>query len=204
MSEATTQQTQASAPTTTTEPPKTEATAAPTEGKTTDAKTETTETKTEAKTETKVIPEKYVLTAKDGFQLSQVDVQYIENYAREQKLSQEEAQAVMDQQVDFMKRQMKALDDSLSAALQADPEIGGDKLQATIQNTKKVLERFDKEGTLAAKLDKYGISKDPELMRFFSRVGAQLKDDTHVSAHGGTSGQVKPIAQRLYGDTMNA
>lgn len=210
MSEAAKTETTTTEATTTAAETKTEAAATETK---TEAKTEgtqdakTTETKSEASQETKaeekVVPEKYVLKVKDGLPLSKHDLDYVENFAREQKLSNDEAQAVLDQQVDFVKRQLKAQDEALTAALQSDPEIGGDKLQQTLQNTKKFLDRFDKDGTLAASLDRYGISKDPKIVKAFAAVGASLRDDTHVSSHGGSSGGGKPLAQRLYGDTMN-
>ena len=171
----------------------------PTEG-TKDAETKV-EATTETKTEEKVVPEKYVLTPKD-IALSKHDLEYIETFAREQKMSQDEAQALVDQQTDFVKRQLKAQDETLTAKLQADPELGGDKMTQTLQNTKRALEKIDKDGKLAATLDRYGISKDPEIVRALNYIGSNLKDDKLIPSHGGTGGVLNK-AKALYGETMS-
>lgn len=78
-----------------------------------------------------------------------------------------------------------------------DPEIGGDKFEASLSQAKLAL---DKVGTdaLKAALSESGMGNHPELIKAFARMGAMMKDDTVVK---GEAVQHKAgLLDRLYKD----
>lgn len=82
--------------------------------------------------------------------------------------------------------------------VRADPEIGGTKLDATIATAAKAIDKFG--GTaLRDALDITGAGNHPEIIRFFSRVGASLSEADFVTGSPkGGAGARQTTANALY------
>lgn len=121
--------------------------------------------------------------------------------AKELGLTQEQAQKMVDLQSDFVQKnaeaQMNAWAETQTQwrdAVKADTEVGGDAMDEKVALAKKAL---DKVGTpeLRALLDATGTGNNLEFIRFFSRVGALIGDDT--MHFGGASGDEPTDAAKI-------
>lgn len=148
-------------------------------------------------------PEKYELTAPEGFQLEPDTTAQFETVARELNLSNEQAnkliplgaqlaQKLAAQQQEGHARQVAQwLEDS-----KADKEIGGDKFDASVQVALKARDKFATP-ELKTLMDQTGIGNHPEIVRLFHRIGTAIADDTFVQAPSG-GGTQKSAASVLF------
>lgn len=126
-------------------------------------------------------------------------------FAKQAGLSQEQAQAVADMGVKLMTRAQQQNETLMGEVRSAwaddtrkDPDIGGDKLTATIAAGNKALAKY---GTPALRelLTESGLGNHPEFVRVFAKIGATLSEDTVVTGHGGSGGGPRDVADRLFG-----
>lgn len=64
-------------------------------------------------------------------------------------------------------------------AAKADPEIGGDHFNQTVANAQAAVEKFG-DDSFKQVLNEYGIGDHPAMIKFASKIGALLKEDTIV------------------------
>jgi len=147
-------------------------------------------------------PEKYEFKAPEGMTLDQALIGEFEPLAREMNLNQESAQKLVDFYAKAQGDQTKALADNWTkqgqnwlVEVKADPEIGGEHLSQTLKNIEAVQAKF---GTpkLTEGLKSMGLDNHPELVRFFSRLGAAMGEGSFV--HGDPSTPKPTFAQRMY------
>ena len=158
-----------------------------------------------------VIPEKYELKLPDGAVLDPSHVEQVAAYAKEHKLTQKEAEAVLlrDSNLvsEFTQRkteEYKKTVESWAEAAQADKEIGGDKFKQTVELSHRVIQKINP--ALLPELDATGFGNHPEVIRFFSRIAPLFNDDTIINP-GGSSGAVEQeltLAGALYGTGKTA
>lgn len=134
------------------------------------------------------LPEKYEFTDADG---NAVEGEIGEDYsmmAREMGLTQEGAQKFYASTQSFLKNRIARTNEIWSEQVQNDTEIGGERLPQTRANVKAAIDRF---GTpeLRSLIRQIGLSNNPEFVRFFSRVGASLSQDTEFVNGQGTKSQ---------------
>lgn len=186
--------------------PKVEATAPATaEVKTETATTEVAKETPVPKAEDKpAVPEKYELKLQDGSRLDKAYLDKIASEAKEQGLSQEQAQKLVDHGSSVVDSFAKAQQEALTAQVEGwkkaaleDKEIGGAKFEETVERAHRNLKQF---GTpeLITMLDNSGLSNHPEVIRAFARIPAQ--NGTFIQSDKGGSGNVvKSAEERLYG-----
>ncbi len=123
--------------------------------------------------------------------------------AKELGLSQEQAQKLVDLQVKSAQGQDTSRRESIEQAitkqseawvneLKADPELGGEKFNATVATAAKAMQSF---GTpeLRALLNESGLGNNPELVKLFHRIGASISEDSMVlPGNKAASGRPKP------------
>lgn len=135
------------------------------------------EVKTEKQTEQ--VEVKYELKSPENF--SQDELKAVIDFAKENKLSNEQAQKILDREIalseTFNDKQKKVLEERQAAWLtQAmnDPEIGGEKVNENVELSKRVLQKF---GTpeLNKVLDDTKLGNYPELVRVFARIGRAME-----------------------------
>lgn len=150
-------------------------------------------------------PESYAdFKAPEGVELNGAVVDSFKGIAKKLNLSQEKAQAVIDeitpvmvaQQVEFINKvSVQWLDKA-----KKDAEIGGSNYDASIQRAIKVRDRFGKgaDGNYdadVAELFSLPIGSHPGFIKLLARVGAAISEDTPPK--GRVSGAITP--QDIYG-----
>lgn len=65
----------------------------------------------------------------------------------------------------------------------ADPEFGGERLSASLNQAKRAITKYGTPG-LREVLAQSGLSNHPEVVRFFTRIGKTLAEDTFAAGLG--------------------
>lgn len=132
-------------------------------------------------------------TLPEGFDAKNINTADVTSFAKELGLNQDQAQKLVDrvikQRSDFEATQATTQADVVAGwavEAKADPEIGGDKFDASlaaavsvINNPKLVNPEFK------AFLDASGLGNHPEMIRTFARIAPVFANDTPVPGGGG-------------------
>jgi hypothetical protein len=156
--------------------------------------------------EAQVVPDKYDLKLPKDSPLSKESVERIALISKERKLSQEQAQALLETesnavtsftslQQDEFKKQVGAW----AEQAKSDKEIGGDGFVQNAELAKRVVDKFG-SAELKKQLDDTGLGNHPELLRFCVRLGKSMKEDSLVL--GGAKGEGKKSAAELFYGTQ--
>jgi hypothetical protein len=102
---------------------------------------------------------------------------------------------------ELVQRQISAAQDRQKAwvtEVKSDPELGGSRFEQARTAAQKALNRF---GTpeLRRTLDELWVGNNPQLFRFFVRVGQSVSEDTWVGARS-SAGRLS-AAETLYPNT---
>lgn len=169
-----------------------------------EAKPETKETKP-ADGEKKALPEKYELKLPKDSALSPEHIEKLSAYAKEQGLSNEQAQGLLERESQAVSEyassqlaKMKEAQESWVETAKGDKEIGGEAFKQNAELAKRVVERYATED-FRKELNKTGLGNHPELLRVFTRIGKAMSEDQLVIPGVQTAGK-KSIASVLYGD----
>lgn len=129
---------------------------------------------------------KYDLQAPKGSLLDAEAVKGIEAFATEQKLSPEQAKALLAREdetaevkAEKVQAQLAARSEAQKAAALADPEFGGAKFVENSELAKRAADRFASP-TLRKWLESTGLSNDVEVLRMFAKMGRAMQDDKFV------------------------
>ncbi len=129
--------------------------------------------------------------------------------AQKLKLSQEQAQELVDLQVQAA---LKSRQEDLKAQeafirsekarfqkeLEADPDVGGAFHDRTMERANLALRTYDRGGKMGALLAQWNIEVQPDIVRFLEAVGAGLEED--YAPAGGSGGKEKTAAEVLFPD----
>lgn len=153
----------------------------------------------------KIVPEKYELKMPDGSPLDKEAITRVENFAKANKLSNEEAQQVLEventavktfadkQQADMEQTKKTWLDQSTN-----DKEFGGENLGKNVELSRRVVDKFGSQEFRNA-LNETGLGNHPELIRMLSRIGKAIGEDELVIGRTGAKPEDKPdVAKKLY------
>ncbi len=139
----------------------------------------------------------------EGMEADKEALGTFQKVAQELDLSQGQAQKLVDFQAkfmsDFVSKQAKAWNDQTANWLKeakADKEIGGANFQAKVEKGKAAITKFG-SGKFTQLLDTYGLGNHPEVIRFMSKVGEELGEDT-ITTDGKPAGEAKSRAERLF------
>lgn len=151
-------------------------------------------------------PVKYEIKLPDGSPLDPKDIDKVAAYARERGLSNEQAQAILDQRHEAaagvtqrQTEQFETIKAGWADKTWADPDLGGTNKDATIANVKLVMDKFAPEGSAFRKeLEVTGYGNHPEFVRFVNAIGKAMREDKPSPAGGGNNGQ-RTAADVLYG-----
>ena len=190
------------APTTTADTTATTSTTSPpvTDGQTAAASApapEATSTTTEATApESKpAAPETYDLKLPEGSLLSADAVQEVEARARAAGLSNEHAQMLLNERESALAAHAEKLQaehdqrwqKEWPEAIKNDPEMGGEKYEATVRNAQKVMGRFASPALKEA-LTASGYGNHPEMVRMMSSIAKVISEDVFEPAGGQSAG----------------
>ena len=165
----------------------TEAVTSPTESEASDAvNNEEGENKSES--EVASAPEEYgTFELPDNFDMNEETLGEYHTFAKENNLTQEQAQRGVDmvaqmkqaEMTQWVEQQKSWVDDAKS-----DAEFGGDKFEQNIAVAVKARDSFG-TSEFNEMLDTSGLGNHPEMIRFLNRVGKAISEDSVVV--GGTS-----------------
>lgn len=147
-------------------------------------------------------PETYELAVPENSGLDDSDVAAVTEMARAKGLTNEQAQAVVNELGDGLVAQRARF----RTVLDAHPEVGGDQFAAAQENAQRALDRFLPADTpdgkaLRAVMDKSGYGNYAPLMVLLARIGKSMGEDATLGTHaGGPGAQPKTLAQRIFPD----
>lgn len=148
-------------------------------------------------------PEKYEdFKAPEGVTLDSRVMEEFTAAARELNLPQDAAQKMVDKMAPMMAQrqaeQLSAMRAEWETQSKADPEYGGDKLEASMVQANKAMNAFatDEFRTL---LNETGLGNHPEWVRFMVRAGKAISEDKIVQG-GAAASAPKSLAERMYGN----
>lgn len=151
----------------------------------------------------KVIPEKYDFKLPEGSIIDEKHFEAVSAYAKEHKLSQEEAQAVLERDAavigsyDAAQKERYAKEaETWVSKVKSDPEIGGENFKESVATAQRMVDKFFSP-EFKEQLDKTGLGNHPELVRGLYRMGKLTREDKAVLA-GKSSTEEKSIEELLY------
>lgn len=160
----------------------------------------------ETKPEEPVVPEKYEFAMPEGFTLDEARAGEFEAFARSNKLTNEAAnealslavkhvQGLQDQQLAAWREQVEGWGNEI----RTDKDLGGEKLQASVNIAQKALARF---GTpeLVDFLESSGIGNHPALVRFCYQIGTRISEGGMITGAGAGEGR-RSTADVFYSKT---
>lgn len=147
------------------------------------------------------VPEAYTFQMPEGMELDADAAAEFSAIAKDRKFTQEEADKFTKVAISMRERDAARYLDMVDGwvnEVKTDKEIGGDKLQATLATTKKVMDTF---GTpeLKEALEKSGYGNHPAFIKFVHQVGTHLSEDVFVKG-GNTAPNAEDagVASRLF------
>lgn len=167
-----------------------------------------TQTTQDAKPVEPVVPEKYELKLQEESLIDQSYLESFEAYAKEKKLSQDQAQELLQREetarksyYDSQIQKWEQVKEQWKQQTIADPEIGGEKFAENAELAKRTLEKFSTPQFVSA-LDSSGYGNHPELVRVFARIGQAMREAKIIGGNVNTGGQ-KSIEDIFYGSKQN-
>lgn len=145
----------------------------------------------------KKAPAAYKLTIPEKSTIDDGDVKIIEQVARENDWTNEEAQAALDRHnVTLIEQSARFLEQT-----KADTTYGGDNLAVTQARAKALLDRVRPASTpqgkaIRALLDKSGYGNHLEVVSLLADLGKMMEEDS--PAVGGNVGGAKTVEEKLY------
>lgn len=163
-----------------------------------------------------VVPEAYTFEPMEGFELDQEVLGEFTGIAKELGMSQENASKLIGLQAKLMEKIEAQRTESINEALEwqrnewaaqvkNDPEIGGDKFDATRAVAAKAVQAFGSD-QLRALLNESGLGNHPEMVKLFHRIGTSLTEDKLVmpgTQSGMSSGGNESIVSAFYPQKAN-
>lgn len=150
-------------------------------------------------------PERYEFTAPDGQALDKAAIDAFAEAAKEAKLPQKQAQAIIDKVAPVLAQQqaqaLKAVSEQWVNSSIADQEFGGEQIQANLGIAKKGMEQFASDG-LKQLLSESQLGNHPEVIRMFYRIGKAMSEDRMVTGRA-TKAPLESHADRLYGSSQH-
>lgn len=143
-------------------------------------------------------PEKYELTLPDGGRMDASDLASIEEAARAADMSNEDAQAWINENDSNIAKQSARW----ATETKADKELGGDKLAETQQLAKAGIDRIFPKGDphrdgFLKFLNRGGAGNNIHVVRAFARIGKLTAEDSVTGGKGGGGSDADP-ASKLY------
>lgn len=150
--------------------------------------------------------QEYELTVPEKSLLAEADIEQVKSFAKENNLTKEQAQKLLDDNAlafaGFKSRQDAELVEQVNnwkKQSEADSEIGGTKLAPAVEKASRFL---DKVGLTEVRtlLDNSGLGNHPTVIKMFARSFDLIADDKMIQApRHQAAGSGKSLADKLYG-----
>lgn len=132
------------------------------------------------------VPESYEFKAPEGVALDPAAVEVFSPIAKDLKLSQAQAQRLVDVYAGLQAQQAEAHAEQVqewAKQVITDKEIGGAKWAANALLVREAKERFASQELLDL-MNSTGLGNHPAVIKHFIKVGEQFADDGHVTGSG--------------------
>ena len=151
------------------------------------------------------LPESYEFKAPEGVEANEEQTKALSEFAKANKLTQEAAQALYERELKSQTDAEKAAAEAFNkqreewvSAVEKDAEYGGTAFKENLQHVVAARDKFATP-ELVKLLDETGLGDNPELVRFFYRVGKAMSEDSFAAGGGEGGGEKKPPEKVLYG-----
>lgn len=141
----------------------------------------------------------------DGFTADETALKAASDLFADSGLSQEQAQKFIDLAASREKAAAQAgvqafadLQTRWVSEIKADPEIGGDRLQASIASAARAIDRLAVPGLREA-LDLTGAGNNPAIVKAFARLGQLIAEDRFRPGNGAPPNPQRSPAEVIYG-----
>lgn len=157
----------------------------------------------------RTVPQTYSLKMPEGSDENASGIESVTKFATEHKLTNEEAQAVLERDntlkaaiIEGQKQELVTAQQNWIAQGKADAEIGGEKWDESVALAKRAV---DKLGTPEFKqaLNESGLGNHPELLRVFVRAAKLMQDDTLILAGSQSPKNEMSMADKFYDNSKN-
>jgi hypothetical protein len=147
-------------------------------------------------------PDKYELTVPEGGRLDDADLKRFESMAREQGLTNDEAQAALDLEDAYLAQRTE----TLLSETKADKDYGGDKLAESQRLARAVIDRVRPAGHARREsfirfLNKGGDGNHIEVVSFLADLGRMMGEDSRAAGGAGGGGSKKTAEEIMYPNT---
>lgn len=126
--------------------------------------------------------------------LSEADKKRIASYTKEQGLSKDAAQKLIETQesakaeyFNDLQTEHKQMVSKWADQVKTDKEIGGDNYNKNVELARRVIGRFASKELLES-LDSTGFGNNPEVVRVFARIGRHMASDELIQSRSTSSG----------------
>lgn len=150
----------------------------------------------------------YDLKSPEGVEMAEDDLKGIADTAKEMGLSNDQAQALVNLKAqwqseasDQAQANLGNLVKSWEEEIRSDKDFGGQKFDESIQDVKRVMDKFGTD-ELRSALDETGFGSHPLLFRFVAQIGKVLREDAHIA--GDPSSAPRTMADVIYGKQEGA
>jgi len=141
----------------------------------------------------------------EGFSKDDAALGDFTNWAKENKVSPEAAQKLLDNyakgetsRVQQERKSWTDLQDKWVSDTKADKEIGGPQFMENLAVAKKAVDKFGND-KLKELFDFTGVGNNAEMVRFLYKIGKELSEDKIHVGQSGTTG-ARDIAKVMYPD----
>ncbi len=142
---------------------------------------------------------KYDLKLPEGTLLTQAEVDKIVSFAKDQGLSQESAQKLVEREHEILanyknnqEQQFEQMREQWFKQVESDKELGGDNLKATAEMARRALDKFAPD-SLKKFFAESPYGNHPDVIRMFSKIGKAMQDDKIVLAGTQSPPTLSPV-----------
>lgn len=174
------------------------------ESKEEESKEEPSEEETSEDKEDEKVGQDYKLELPKDTRLRDADMERIASYAKEQGLSKDAAQKLLQGESEARDSYFEKLQEDhqenireWQSEVKLDKELGGENYNKNIELARRVAHKFGSERFLKD-LDESGYGNHPEMVRVFARIGKSMHSDEFVRA-GSQSGGDRSMEDLFYG-----
>lgn len=137
------------------------------------------------------------LTLADGFEMSEeLQTRFMETFSDETLSPRDRAQKLLDMHTELQQAEAQRMADGWTQKvsewvdeIKSDPNIGGEKLEATLGGIKRFLGTYERHEALFSALDETHFGSNPEIIRFMHWVSTRLNEGKPAEASTQAKGE---------------
>lgn len=152
----------------------------------------------------RIVPEKYELKLPENSLLTADDLEEVSHFAKEHKMTQEEADKVLNNRnafaASFWDRKTKELDQEAriwAEAVKNDKEVGLDKFNESMELTRRFIEHYGDEDFVKVMKDN-PLANYPGFVRMLVRASRDIGEGKFIQGQQTPAKDTRTLAERMY------